>query len=51
MVRAYNDWLSEYVEYAPARFGGLALIPNRGVDGALAEIDAGRRTARASAAS
>jgi len=26
MVRAYNDWLSEYVEYAPARFGGLALI-------------------------
>jgi predicted TIM-barrel fold metal-dependent hydrolase len=39
MVRAYNDWLSEYVEYAPARFGGLAVIPNRGVDGALAEID------------
>ena len=39
MVRAYNDWLSEYVAYAPERFGGLALIPNRGVDGALAEID------------
>ena len=39
MVRAYNDWLSEYVEYAPERFGGLAVIPNRGVEGALAEID------------
>ena len=39
MVRAYNDWLSEYVAHAPERFGGLALIPNRGVEGALAEID------------
>ncbi len=39
MVRAYNDWLSEYVEYAPDRFGGLAVIPNRGAQGALAEID------------
>ena len=38
-MRAYNDWLSEYVEHAPERFGGLAVIPNRGVDGALAEID------------
>ena len=24
---AYNDWLSEYVAYAPDRFGGLALLP------------------------
>jgi predicted TIM-barrel fold metal-dependent hydrolase len=39
MVRAYNDWLSEYVGEAPARFGGLAILPNRGVDGALAELD------------
>ena len=39
MVRAYNDWLSEYVAYAPARFGGLAVIPNRGVEGAVAEIE------------
>jgi len=38
LVQAYNDWLSEYVAYAPARFGGNALVPNRGVDGALAEI-------------
>ena len=39
MVAAYNDWLSEYVGHAPARFGGLAMIPNRGVDRAVAEID------------
>ena len=39
MVRAYNDWLSEYVEHAPERFGGLAIVPNRGVDEAVAEID------------
>ena len=30
MVRAYNDWISEYVAYAPDRFGGLAILPNRG---------------------
>ncbi len=39
MVAAYNDWLSEYVGYAPARFAGLAMIPNRGVEQAVAEID------------
>jgi uncharacterized protein len=39
MVAAYNDWLSEFVGHAPARFGGLAMIPNRGVDLAVAEID------------
>lgn len=39
MVRAYNDWLSEYVERAPERFGGMAMLPNRGVDDAVAEID------------
>ncbi len=39
MVRAYNDWLSEYVAYAPERFGGLALLPNRGVEHSLAELD------------
>jgi predicted TIM-barrel fold metal-dependent hydrolase len=38
-VRAYNDWLSEYVRYAPARFGGLALLPSRGADGAVAEFE------------
>jgi predicted TIM-barrel fold metal-dependent hydrolase len=39
MIRAYNDWLSEYVEYAPERFGGLAILPNRGAEEALAELD------------
>ena len=39
MVRAYNDWLSEYVEHAPARFGGMAMLPNRGAADAQAEID------------
>jgi predicted TIM-barrel fold metal-dependent hydrolase len=38
MVQAYNDWLSEYVAYAPERFGGIAGIPNRGADPAAAEI-------------
>jgi predicted TIM-barrel fold metal-dependent hydrolase len=39
MVRAYNDWMSEYVERAPSRFGGLAILPNCGVPEALAELD------------
>jgi predicted TIM-barrel fold metal-dependent hydrolase len=40
MVRAYNDWISEYVSYAPERFAGMALLPNRGGQRAtLAEID------------
>ena len=38
MMRAYNDWLSSYVEYAPERFGGLAAIPNRGADAAAQEM-------------
>jgi predicted TIM-barrel fold metal-dependent hydrolase len=39
MVRAYNDWLSEYCAYAPERLGGVALIPNRGVAEAVAELE------------
>jgi predicted TIM-barrel fold metal-dependent hydrolase len=39
LVEAYNDWLSEYVAHAPARFAGLALLPNRGADTALHEIE------------
>jgi len=39
MVRAYNDWISEFAAHAPARFGGLAMLPNRGGVGAcVAEI-------------
>src|SRR4051812_47278044 len=39
MIWAYNDWVSEYVEHAPERFGGLAILPNRGVEGAVAELE------------
>lgn len=39
MIRAYNDWISDYVAHAPHRFAGLAVLPNCGVEHALAEID------------
>jgi predicted TIM-barrel fold metal-dependent hydrolase len=39
LVRAYNDWLSEYAGYAPARLAGMALLPNRGVAMAVAEVE------------
>lgn len=38
LVRAYNDWISEFVAAAPERFGGIAMLPNRGVDMAVAEL-------------
>ena len=37
MVRAYNDFLGEFCGYAPDRLGGVALLPARGIDGALEE--------------
>ena len=37
-VRAYNDWISDYASFAPDRLGGMALLPNRGVDMAIAEF-------------
>ena len=40
MVKAYNDWICEFVSNAPDRFGGLAILPNRGgVGESVAEID------------
>ena len=40
MIRAYNDWISASTStYAPERFGGLAILPSRGVEGAVAEIE------------
>jgi uncharacterized protein len=40
MVKAYNDWISEFVAHAPDRFGGLAILPNRGgVGESVAEIN------------
>jgi predicted TIM-barrel fold metal-dependent hydrolase len=38
MVQAYNDWLAEYASHDTRRLGGVALIPNRGVEQAVAEI-------------
>jgi predicted TIM-barrel fold metal-dependent hydrolase len=38
LVRAYNDWLSEYCAQAPDRFAGQMMIPNRGVADAVSEI-------------
>jgi predicted TIM-barrel fold metal-dependent hydrolase len=39
IVRAYNDWLAEFAEYDLSRFRALPILPNRGRDQALAEID------------
>jgi predicted TIM-barrel fold metal-dependent hydrolase len=39
MVRVYNDWISDFCSYAPARLGGIATIPNRGVREAVAEVE------------
>ncbi|OCC22955.1 hypothetical protein MB02_14415 [Croceicoccus estronivorus] len=40
MVRAYNDWISEFVAYAPDRFAGMMMMPNRGgPEACVAEIN------------
>lgn len=39
MVRAYNDFLSEFCSHAPDRLGGAALLPNRGLDECLEELE------------
>ena len=39
LVRAYNDWLDEYAAYDLQRFRGLPILPNCGVEHALAEIE------------
>ncbi len=38
-VQAYNDWLSEFCEYAPDRLRGVIMLPNCGVDAAVAEFE------------
>src|SRR5581483_10784921 len=38
MIQAYNDWLSEFCRVAPDRLIGLALLPNAGVELAIAEF-------------
>jgi uncharacterized protein len=39
LVRAYNDWLAEYVDYDLTRFRALPILPNWDRAEALAEID------------
>ncbi len=39
MVQLYNDFLSEFCAVAPDRFGGCALLPEVGIDSAIAEIE------------
>jgi predicted TIM-barrel fold metal-dependent hydrolase len=39
MIRAYNDFMSEFCSTAPDRLGGTALLPNRGVQSCLKEIE------------
>jgi predicted TIM-barrel fold metal-dependent hydrolase len=38
LVRAYNDWLSGYASHAPSRLAGMALMPNRGVEMCVEEV-------------
>lgn len=38
LIRAYNDWLSEYCSHAPDRLFGLAMMPCCGVEDAVAEF-------------
>ena len=37
-IEAYNDWLAAYCSHAPDRLWGIALMPNVGVDAAIAEM-------------
>jgi uncharacterized protein len=39
LVRAYNDWLTEFASPSPDRLLGMAILPNCGAADALAEID------------
>jgi uncharacterized protein len=39
MIRAYNDWLVEYCSHDPSRLGAIPIVPNRGIDQAVAEIE------------
>jgi predicted TIM-barrel fold metal-dependent hydrolase len=39
LVKAYNDWLSEYCAHAPDRLFGMALIPSCGVAEAVEEFE------------
>lgn len=36
--RAYNDWIAEFTAHSPDRLIGVGLIPNTGIDDAVAEL-------------
>ncbi len=36
-LQAYNDWIAELCSHEPARLAGVALLPNSGLDDAVAE--------------
>lgn len=36
--QAYNDWMGEFTEVSPQRLLGVGLIPNTGIDDAIAEL-------------
>lgn len=36
--RAYNDWMAEFTAVSPNRLLGVGLIPNTGIDDAVAEL-------------
>jgi predicted TIM-barrel fold metal-dependent hydrolase len=38
LVRAYNDFVSEFAAHDPARLGGMAMLPSRGVESTVAEL-------------
>jgi predicted TIM-barrel fold metal-dependent hydrolase len=38
LVRAYNDWLSEFCSHAPDRLIGMVMIPTVGIEPAMAEL-------------
>ena len=39
MVRAYNDFVSEFCAHDPDRLGGVAMLPSRGAASTLAEFE------------
>jgi len=43
IIRAYNDFLAEYCSLAPDRLIGCALVPESGVEDAIAEVERIRR--------
>jgi predicted TIM-barrel fold metal-dependent hydrolase len=43
LVRAYNDFLSEFVSVAPERYVGLGIVPMDDPEAAVAEVERARR--------